>query len=167
MNEIESNFVKPFYLKMMGLNALRLTDELRASLIVTGRAVAPGDVKWMLQAGHWRPLVMGAWFSLAVPAESVTDDLLTAMSESKGSLTAPPLAVAAALVVGSAAVPAMVDYINFIVTPLRRDGSEAVVAAAVEYLGSDPEIAPTDRARQTFRDIRDVAIRLREAFAGP
>lgn len=167
MNEIESRFVKPFYLKMMGLNALRLTDELRGSLIATGRVVAATDVKWMLQAGNWRPVAMGAWFSLAVPAESVMDDLLTAMSKSKGSLTAPPLAAAATLVAGTAAVPAMVDYINFIATPARRDGSEAVVAAAVEYLGSDPTIALPDSARHTFRDIYDVATRLLEAFAMP
>jgi hypothetical protein len=167
MNEIESSFVKPFYLKMMGLNALHVTDELWASLIVTGRTVAASDVRWMLRAGHWRPVVMGAWFSLAVPAESVMDDLLTAMSESKGSLTAPPLAAAATLVAARAAVPAMVDYINFMVAPGRRDGSEAIVAASVEYLGSDPVIALTDETRRMFRDIHDVAIRVREAFARP
>jgi hypothetical protein len=122
MNEIESSFVMPFYLKMMGLNALHLTDELWASLIVTGRAVAASDVRWMLRASHWRPVVMGAWFSLAVPAESVMDDLLTAMSESKGSLTASPLAAAATLVAGRAAVPAMVDYINFIGAPFDATG---------------------------------------------
>lgn len=167
MNEIESSFVKPFYLKMMGLNALRLTDELRASLIVAARTVRTSDVRWMLQSGHWRPVVMGAWFSLAVPTESVMDDLLTAMSESKGSLTAPPLAAAATLLAARAAVPAMVDYIDFIVVPGRPDGSEAIVAAAVEYLGSDPVIALTDETRRTFRDIHDVAIRLRQAFARP
>jgi hypothetical protein len=108
---------------------------------------------------------MGAWFSLAVPPESVMDDLLTAMSESKGSLTAPPLAAAATLLAGSAAVPAMVGYVNFIMEPGRRDGSESFVAAGLEYLGSDPVIAVTNEARQTFHDVHGVGTRLREAFA--
>lgn len=164
MNEIESTFVKPFYLKMMGLSALHRADELWASLTVASRSVTESNVRWMLQAENWRPVVMGAWFSLAVPAESVMDDLLTAMSESKGSLTAPPLSAAATLVAGSSAVPAMVSYINFIMDPGRRDGSQHVVAAAIEHLGSNPVIAPTDEGHRTFRDLHDLAVRLREAF---
>ncbi len=46
----------------------------------------------------------------------------------------------------------------------RRDGSESVVAAALEHLGSDAGITLTAGARRTFRDIYDLAIRLRKAF---
>jgi len=164
VNEIESTFVKPFYLKMMGLNAARWADELWADLTAAGRAVTPSDVSWMLRAGHWRPVVMGAWFSLAVPAETIADDLLSAMAGSRGSLTAPPLAAAATLVIGGDAVAAMTDYLSFVLNSGRQDGSQYEVAAAMEHLGSDPVIDPTDDGRRRFRDVHDVAVRLRNAF---
>lgn len=164
LNPIESRFVKPYYLKMMGLNALHLADHLWATLIETGRGVSAADVRWMLGTGHWRPVVMGAWFSLAVPAERIADDLLIAMTESKGSLTAPPLAVAAALGAGRAAVPAMINFINFNMEPTRRDGSESIVAAAIEHLGAGPHMVPSDSARQSFNDLWDVGSRLRNAW---
>lgn len=162
MNKIEVDLVKPFYLDMMGLNGLRIMDELWVSMIAAGRTVTVSEVSWMLGTGHWRPVVMGAWFSVAVPAESVRDDLLAAMSQSQGSLTAPPLAAAATVVAGPAAVPAMIAYIDFIMAPTRRDGSEDVVAAAVEYLGAESPLAPTDRGRLAFHDIHGVAMRLQE-----
>ncbi|MGI5240100.1 hypothetical protein [Dactylosporangium sp. CA-139066] len=164
MNEIELTFVKPFYRQMMGLNARRWADELWPDLTTAGRRVTGSDVSWMLRTGHWRPVVMGAWFSLAVPAESITDDLLSAMAESRGSLTAGPLATAATLVAGRNAVTAMADYLAFVFGLGRRDGSQHVVAAAMEYLGADPVVDPGDDGRRQFRVLHDVAIRLREAF---
>jgi hypothetical protein len=149
---------------MLGLNALHVADDLWVMLVETGRRVSAADVRWMLRGGHWRPVVMGAWFSLAVPAEGIADDLLTAMTESKGSLTSPPLTAAAALVAGRAAVPAMIDYLNFITQPTRRDGSESIVAAAIEHLNADPGIVPSDYARQSLNDLCDLGSRLRNAW---
>ncbi|MEV4138813.1 hypothetical protein AB0J72_42445 [Dactylosporangium sp. NPDC049742] len=162
MNEIETAFVKPFYRRMAGFGALRWADEMWADLTAAGRHVTQADVSWMLRTGHWRPEVMGAWFSLAVPAESITADLLPAMAGSRGSLTAGPLAVAAALVAGPDAVTAMTDYLTFILN--RPDGSQFVVAAAVEHLGSDPVIDPTAAGRRQFQNLHEFAVRLREAF---
>ena len=164
LNPTELTFVKPFYLKMMGLNALGVGEDLWAQLVEIGRAATAPDVGWMLRTGHWRPVVMGAWFSLAVPSEAIVDDLLSAMRESKGSLTAPPLAAAATLVAGRAAVPAMTDYIDFIMEPVRRDGSESVVAAAVHHLGEETGIAVSDHARQSFHDLHGVALRLHQTW---
>jgi hypothetical protein len=164
VTELESRFVNRFYLNMMGMNALRLTDDLRADVVAVGRTVSTGDVRSMLRVAS-RPAVMGAWFSLAVPAESIAKDLVIAMSRSGGSLTGPPLAVAATIVCGGAAVPAMVNYIDVILDPLRRDGSEAIVAAGMEYLGANPVVAPSAEARARFRDLREFALALREAFA--
>jgi hypothetical protein len=162
VNKIEADLVKPFYLDMMGLNALRVVDELWLSIVAAGRAVVVSEVSWMLGTGQWRPVVMGAWFSVAVPPELVRDDLLAAMSQSRGSLTAPPLAAAATVVAGPAAVPAMIAYIDFIMAPTRRDGSEDVVAAAVEHLGAESPLAPTESGRRAFHDIHGVAMRLHE-----
>jgi hypothetical protein len=163
MNEIESTFVKPFYLKMMGLNALRTADDLWVDLVAAGRTVTMREVSWMLRAGQWRPVVMGAWFSVAVAVEQVRDDLTAAMSQSQGSLTAPPLAAAATVVAGKAAVPAMNTYIEFMTASAFRDGSENVVAAAVEHLDAETSVVPTDEGRRAFRGIHDVATRLGDA----
>jgi hypothetical protein len=160
--ELESRFVAPFYLNMMGINALRLPADMRADVVATGRTVTTGDVRSMLRIG-WRPTVMAAWFSLAVPAESVAKELVVAMSRAHG-LTGPPLAVAATIVCDGAAVPAMVTYIDFMLDPLRRDGSEGFVAAAIEHLGAEPVVVPSADARSEFRDLREFALALREAF---
>jgi hypothetical protein len=162
MNEIETNLVKPFYLTMMGLNALRATGDLRTGLLAAARMVTVDEVSWMLRTGHWRPVVMGAWFSPAVPAEPVRGDLLAAMARSQGSLTAPPLAAAATVVAGASAVPAMISYLEFITASGRPDGSEDVVAAAVEHLGAESPVIPTDEGRRSFRGLHDVAMSLRE-----
>jgi hypothetical protein len=165
LNAIEIAFVKPFYLKTMGLNAVGVPEDLWNRLIEAGRAVSTEDVTWMLRIGNWRPVVMGAWFSLAVPGQSIEKDVLAAMSDSKGSLTAPPLAVASTLVAGVRAVPAMINYVTFMASDQSRpDGSESFVAAAVEHLGSHPPMTVTDHARQAFRGLFAVAIRLRETW---
>jgi len=165
MTELESRFVRPFYLDMMGTNVLRLADERRADLIAVGRTATAGDVRSLLRVGAWRNEVMGAWFSLAVPAELISSELIAALSHSGGSLTAPPLAAVASIVAGRAALPAMRDYINRMLDPLRRDGSEAVVAAGLQLLGADPIVPAPPDARRVFRDLRQFAIGLRTAFS--
>jgi hypothetical protein len=164
VNELESKAVKPFYLRMMGLSAVRHADGLQANFVVTARTVSVEDVRWLLGNSNWRPMVMGAWFSLAVPPESIMDALLAAMAASKGSLTAPPLAAAAAVVAGDAAVPAMTAYVSIMSASEWADGSQEVVAAAVEHLGADPGIVPSDTARIRFQEIRQVATSLRAAL---
>ena len=156
MNEIESTFVEPFYLKMMALNALRSADDLWADLVAARRTVTACEVSWMLRTGHWRPVVMGAWFSAAVAAEPGRHDLMAAMSPPKGSLTAAPLAAAATLVAGTATVPATSTYIEFMTAWALRDGSENVVAAAVEHLGAKAAIVSTEEGGRAFRGVRDV-----------
>ncbi|MFI5843750.1 hypothetical protein ACIA8K_29015 [Catenuloplanes sp. NPDC051500] len=147
----------------MGLNGLRIDDETWGRLVAASRTVTADDVGSLLRVGAWRPVVMGAWFSLTVPAELIHDDLITATARSQGSLTAPPLAAAATVVAGADVVPAMLAYLDFIMEPTRRDGSEHVVASAVEHLGARPPIAPTEEGRRAFRDIHNLAMRLREA----
>ncbi|GAA0242888.1 DUF6000 family protein [Cryptosporangium japonicum] len=166
LSATEADFVKPFYLRMKGLAAVRLPDELRVRVLTAAGLVTVGEVTGMLRAENWRPVVMGAWFSLTVPAESVRATLLEAMSRSRGSLTAPPLAAAATLLGGPAAVPSMVSYLDHILTS-RRDGSEHVVAAAVEYLDADPPITPTDEGRRAFRSLLNVATTLRDDARTP
>ena len=112
LNEVESELVKPFYLKMMGLNGLRTSDETWERLIGACHTITTSEVSWMLRTRLWRPVVMGAWFSLVVPARQIEDDLVASMAQSQGSLTAPPLAGAGTLVAGTAAVPAMLSCLG-------------------------------------------------------
>jgi len=176
VHEIEAAYVGPFYLKMMGLNALRHADGLWLQLIEAGRAVTDDEVRWMLAGTvtverlrekmpatrHWRPMVMGGWLALARPAGAVRDDLLAAMEHSGGSLTAPSLCVSAHLLAGAAAVPAMRAYPGRDQT--RHDGSERFVGAALESLGAPAPVVPDDQDRENFTSLLGLAGRLRDAF---
>src|SRR5688500_14801135 len=60
----EDRFVAPFYLAMMGTNAIEHAEaDLLRRVVAVGRDASAGDVVWLLR-GEWRPRVMGAWFSL-------------------------------------------------------------------------------------------------------
>ena len=162
--ELESAFVMPFYLSLMGQNAPSRADDVWTELVDTGRLVMPGDLAALLRPGMWRPVVMGAWFSLALPTEETRELLVAAMGSSAGSLTSYPLATVCSIVVGVDAVEAMSAYVSFSSDPLREDGSARFVAAAIERLGAVPAVTPSDRNRHDLQDMLDVASRLQDAF---
>lgn len=153
----------PFYLKMMGLNALRNADALWDDLIRAGRGVTEAEVKQLLAPDHWRPVVMGSWFSLKFGRDQIGGNLLGALGLCGGTLTAPPLSVAAAIVIGEDAAPTLVDYIERDLE--RQYGAAKFVAALVEELGGDATVPPDDRDRSGLVSMLDVAHRLRSALA--
>lgn len=106
----EERLVTPFYLQMMNCNALEHAEPLWADLVRVGQEASLTDVQWQLRRGEWRPMVMGAWFSLGFDADEVGSDLLAAMARSAGAFTAPPLAVACALVLGRDAHEELARY---------------------------------------------------------
>ena len=71
MTPLEERAVLPFYLEMMGLNALHLSFGLWPELVTAAKAVTLDDAKWLLRVGAWRPVVMGAWFSVRFPAAEI------------------------------------------------------------------------------------------------
>ena len=96
MSPDEDRLVAPFYLDMMGTNAIEYADaDLLRSVAAVGRDASVVDVVWLLR-GAWRPRVMGAWFSLLHDSDAVTRAVLQSLETSVGSLTAPPLATYAA-----------------------------------------------------------------------
>lgn len=105
---------------------------------------------------------MGAWFSLGFEPHRIGDDILAVVGMSKGSRTAPPLAVAAAVMLGSDAVPALNTYVERDVS--GGDGSAAFVAAVVESLDGEASTAPADSDRAACSCMVNVARRLREAL---
>jgi hypothetical protein len=142
MNPVEERAVQPFYLTMMGLNAIwndaeRATaSDIWPELVATGRALDLSDVLPLLTAGHWRPMVMGGWFSLRFAPDDVGRELRQAMHNSAGSLTAPPpLAVACVLIAGKDSLPDLEHYVR---ADPGRDGSANFVAIAIEHLGGGP-----------------------------
>ena len=144
MNELEQRAVAPFYLKLTGLNAVRRNggaqasdDTQRAELVVAGRTVDLFDAKWLLNVGAWRPVVMGAWFSLQFDKAEIGTELRQAMRSSAGSLTAPPLATACVLLLGSESLPDLDHYAS---TDPGSDGSAQFVGAAMQFLGATPPI---------------------------
>src|SRR3954471_20134945 len=100
MDPVEERLVLPFYLKMMRENAIEGASELWGSLVIAGREAELDEVQRLLRLGAWRPVVMGAWFSLRFTADQVGQDLLGAIDRCFGSLAAPPLAVVAGELVG-------------------------------------------------------------------
>jgi hypothetical protein len=156
LTDLERRCVLPFYLPMMGLNALS-----HAVPFDTLRDVARGttdDEVARLLASEWRPRVMGAWLACG-RASRLEAALLKSLETSWGTLTAPPLAIVALHGLGAKAVPALEVY-------LRRDlerqlGSAAFAAAVLERLGSVPAgVAVSDQDRRAVDGMLAVARRL-------
>lgn len=104
---------------------------------------------------------MGAWFILGFAPDQVGGGLLAALERSRGSLTAPPLAIACALVLGRDAGLALANYVE---RDTARDGSAAFVAAVHElFCGTSPVYIP-DRDRAAVAAMQDVGQRLRSAL---
>ncbi|MBD5784687.1 hypothetical protein IF650_00710 [Cellulosimicrobium terreum] len=163
MNAVEERLVQPFYLSMMGLNALDSTGEHWESLVAAGRTATVDDVTRLFAQGDWRAVVMGTWFSLGCDRDDVGATILTALDACAGSLTAPPLAVVASRLVGPDALPQLNAY-------LERDlaqgyGSASFVAAAVQDLEGYPAVDVQDRDRDRLRGMLDVADRLAAALS--
>jgi hypothetical protein len=162
MTPLERRAVSPFYLKMMGLNAIDNAAALWDELVATGRAITLDEATRLLNVGAWRPVVMGAWFGTRFSAEEIGPALKRAMASAQGSLTAPPLAAACVAVLGAAALEEMEQYVRL---DPGRDGSAQIVAAGIRLLGGEPAVAITDGDDEAFRQLHDVAARLREALA--
>lgn len=161
MDPVEERLALPFYLKMMGTNANRNAEALWDELVSAGGAASLAEVQQLLAPDHWRPVVMGAWFALRFDANEVGSDLLRAMERCQGSLTAPPLAIACALVLGRDAGRTLAGYAE---RNDARDGSADFVAAVHElFCGTNPASTDVDQ-RAVVAEMLDVGKRLRTAL---
>jgi hypothetical protein len=161
MNPVEERLALPFYLKMMGTNANRNAEALWDELVSAGGAASLAEVQQLLAPDHWRPVVMGAWFALRFDADEIGSDLVGAMERCRGSLTAPPLAIACALVLGRDAGRTLASYVE---RDDARDGSATFVSAVHElFCGTNPASADGDE-RAAVADMLEVGRRLRTAL---
>ena len=107
-----ADLVKPFYLKMMRLNAIQNGVALAPSIAAAGRHATVDDVVALL-GDPWRATVMGAWLATLHDDEpAVADAVGAALGRSHGSLDAPPLVVAELVIAGEQAEPALAHYLQ-------------------------------------------------------
>ena len=150
--------VQPFYLEMMGLNARSAEPARLASVRAAASGVTLEQVVRLLR-DSWRERVMGAWYSLSFTREQVGDVLAQSMRTSAGSLTAPALATAATVILGTSAAPALLAYLAN--APL--DGSPGFVAAALENVGATQTALAQQKDHDALVSMLAVARALRES----
>lgn len=156
--DLVERYVRPFYLELMGRNAIRHVDKHETSLRALGPTLDASDVAELL-GSLWRPRVMGAWFSLFRPQTEVSGELLRSLETSLGGLTAPPLATVAVHLLGDMAAPSLRIYGS--TEAANRDSFWRFTAAALEHLGADSggrSIEDEDRA--SFAGMLSAAQRL-------
>lgn len=147
--------VKPFYLGMMGLNGIRADAERIATIRATGRSVSVEDVRSLL-GSDWRPRAMGAWYALLHEPDLLAGDLTQSLATSVGTLTAPPLATVATLMLGEGALPSLTAYADAAAANSYL-GADGFIAAAIEHLGSKAVAEANDLDRERLSMMLTVA----------
>ncbi|MBG6103218.1 DUF6000 family protein [Micromonospora vinacea] len=168
IDDVIDRCVVPFYLDMMGTNAVRHGQPLITALAEAGRGITPAQVTALLRDG-WRPQVMGAWYSVTLAGPEVAAAVLHALATSWGALDAPPLATAAVVLAGPESIEALERY--FAADQAAGWGASGIIAAAADHVRrhhhaatSLPAATKTDQ--ETFAALLDVARRLQAASRG-
>lgn len=148
----------PFYLQMMGMNAIS-GDAPIDELLEVARETTDEEVVTLLRS-DWRPRVMGAWLASG-RAPRLQPALLHSLETSAGSLTAPALATVALHGLGEAAEPSLMTYLRLDIE--RGWGAAPFVAAVLERLGvTSTTVAFGDQARRHVDDMLLAAQRIAE-----
>jgi hypothetical protein len=79
---------------------------------------------------------MGAWYAVCQTPEAIQAELLHSLETSAGSLTAPPLATAAAFLLGADATPSLMAYVAG--EAAARDGSGRFVQMVADHVAGRP-----------------------------
>jgi hypothetical protein len=147
--------VKPFYLGMMGLNGIRADAARIAAIRAAGRSVSVDEASALLRS-DWRPRVMGAWYALLHDADLLADELGGSLATSLGTLTAPPLATVATLMLGEGALPSLAAYAAAAAANPYL-GADGFIAAAIEHLGGKALADANDLDREHLSMMLTVA----------
>ncbi len=83
MEDLQARYVQPFYLQMMGRNALDAAPTLLSAILEDTRPATSAEIIWLLR-GAWRPRVMGAWLAVRQADPGVGDALLVSLRTSFG-----------------------------------------------------------------------------------
>ena len=134
-------YVTPFYMKLMGVGAAEVYDDLGVTVRKRGRHLSGADVSQLLQM-HWRPRTMGAWYAIALGDPSLSTAVHDSLEGSLGHLTSPPLITAVLAYPNDQTAVLLRDYIE---TDLKQQwGAAGFAAAALSRLV--PEDAQDVRA---------------------
>lgn len=158
-SSVVSRCAAPYYLKMMGLNAVDVSSDLLREIAAMARTTTEEETISLLRA-EWRPCVMGAWIATTKRGNDVADAVSMALMRSLGSLTAPPLAIAAVTLVEARALPALIHYYAEDIE--HGYGSTGIIQAATQYLAENYDVenplgAPDARSVEAFADLLDIA----------
>ena len=153
LTPLEERFVQPFYLHLMGLNAL--SYPVRYADLRAASALLPDEDVVTLLASPWRQRVMGAWFSLG-RTDRIGEELLASVATSTGSLTTPPLVAVAVHGLGAAAAPELRSCLEGDLA--GGHGSPGFVAAALERVEQRTYDVPvTEKDRSDLAAMVEVA----------
>jgi hypothetical protein len=113
IGELAARYVSPFYLHMMRINAVKYGPALvvDVDIAAAGADLTASSVVRLLGLA-WRERVMGARYGVRVGGPDVTDAVLRALRTSQGSPDAPPLATAATILAGPAAIDGLEHYFD-------------------------------------------------------
>jgi hypothetical protein len=154
-----SRFVQPFYLDMMRTNAAEGGATHLAALRGLAREVTD-DIVIDLLRDPWRSTVMGAWFSMTRDSPAVRREVGRALAMSDGTLTSPPLTVAAVVLEGESAAPLL--WAHRRLDQAHSFGGTQFIDAALTHVtgtSADPDLADTERA--VFEGMLRLALQLR------
>lgn len=156
----KQRLIAPYYMRMMSTNVVGEGDDLATEVAALAQTLSVADVVELLRS-EWRPRVMGAWFGGARTEIAVGDEVLASLDTCFGSLTSPPLVVAALLHRRPTTAERLIRYVE-------RDrangwGSAGFALAAVEYLRGPAEdgLLSTDADRRTLAAMLEFGSRLR------
>jgi glutaredoxin-related protein len=157
---IRLEFVQPFYLGMTQ-NAATLAP-LLAPL---ARAAEVEEIVFMLEHQNWRMQKTGALFSLVRHEDRILDSLLESVRNSTGWLTFPQLSVAAYLLGGSRAVPAITHFQRKVQEwASAEEASVRFGSAVLGLLGLESAFDPPDEnSLRTLSDQLKVADLIRNS----
>jgi hypothetical protein len=149
-------YVLPFYMQLP-----RNSAELGPSVAAVGRRAPLEDIIELLDS-PWGERQVGAWFSIVRDEPEILPAVLESLRTSLGSLTTPELAMAAVLLGGEHAVPALLDYQA--AETERKYGVSGGVSSALEFVGAGSlRGSASDLDRAHFKRHLDVANEIRRA----
>jgi len=143
-------YTVPFYLAFR-----ELSDPASgkvAELVATARTASVDEILWMLRTESWRQHRVGGWFALVRPEPAVVAALPASIGIGNPFHAGPVLAVSAALLCGTGAIPALREVTGRVAEyggdpgfygalrewlegagkPARKDGGWASVGAYIE-----------------------------------
>jgi hypothetical protein len=165
LSPVVERCVTPFYLRMMGLNAMEYGPALVDDIAAVAQSVTADDVVTLLRSA-WRERVMGAWLATIHDTPLVRTAVLQSLESCLGALTSPPLATVGVLQCGPESRNSLRLY--RIADLANEWGAVGFIDAAIEYLEEPPSpdsdeshLRPEDRSN--LASLLAIAERLRAA----